>query len=93
MSISDDVRALEERYLEKQRGCIELADCNITLVNSLRDFAEEHFAYAHVYRKDADKRMQERGWAYWNCAIRVCDVVGLDAVYIEREVLKKNSRS
>ena len=83
MSLSDDVRALEDRYLEWQRKAIEHEDRNITLVNSLRDHVSSQIEIAWIKIGSGDETSKQEGWGYWHAAVRLCKLMGFDYAYLK----------
>ena len=83
MSLSDDVRALEERYLDKQRRVAELEDRNLTLVNSLRDHVSQQIEWAWLKIRSDNETSKQGGWGYWHAAVRLCDLMGFDYAYLK----------
>jgi hypothetical protein len=91
MSISDEVRALEERYLEKQRRVAELEDRSFTLTNSLRDHVSSQIEIAWIKIRSNNEVSQHEGWGYWHAAVRLCDLMGFDYSYLKRNPTHKKN--
>ena len=83
MSLSDDVRALEDRYLEWQRKAVMYEDRCIELMNSLRDHVSSQIEIAWIKIGSGDETSKQEGWGYWHAAVRLCKLMGFDYAYLK----------